>query len=316
MQKKTDIPSRWFNSWPFHPLVGGHLTFPKGHLTIPKRPQRIARLAASLQSFWTSQVKTCRKLLCRWIWMIFFSPGNSLGCYPPEQTNMSVEYHQIFNWRYIFKWFWFHCHVSFRGANLQRWAFSKPHLAPWAFLRHLSTSHLGIPNTSKMLIKIIGFLLVTSHVPSTGGFKTSLERGGGGDVLSLKIHGVFWGHFCIAGVFLFRFFCPKNTNTLKTIGFPSVYCGCFLFCFCAFFLSGFFLEPEEKIQIQIHPRNLTWIPKMAIFKRNHLFQVCDILGRSSKCKSHFNTYWMFPDWIGCEMCVFEKKKHGISWKQN
>ena len=28
--------------WPFHPLVGGHLTIWKGHLTIPKRPQRIA----------------------------------------------------------------------------------------------------------------------------------------------------------------------------------------------------------------------------------------------------------------------------------
>ena len=26
-----------------HPLVGGHLTFPKGHLTIPKRAERIAR---------------------------------------------------------------------------------------------------------------------------------------------------------------------------------------------------------------------------------------------------------------------------------
>ena len=25
------------SKWPFHPLVGGHLTIPKGHLTIPKR---------------------------------------------------------------------------------------------------------------------------------------------------------------------------------------------------------------------------------------------------------------------------------------
>ncbi len=25
------------SKWPFDPLVGGHLTFPKGHLTIPKR---------------------------------------------------------------------------------------------------------------------------------------------------------------------------------------------------------------------------------------------------------------------------------------
>ncbi len=29
--------------WPFHPLVGGHLTIQKGHLTIPKRSQKIAR---------------------------------------------------------------------------------------------------------------------------------------------------------------------------------------------------------------------------------------------------------------------------------
>ena len=31
------------SKWPFHPLVGGPLTFEKGHLTIPKRSQRIAR---------------------------------------------------------------------------------------------------------------------------------------------------------------------------------------------------------------------------------------------------------------------------------
>ncbi len=31
------------SKWPFHPLVGGHLTISKGHLTIPKRSQRIAR---------------------------------------------------------------------------------------------------------------------------------------------------------------------------------------------------------------------------------------------------------------------------------
>ena len=36
-------PTRWFKPWPFHPLVGGHLTISKGHLTIPKRSQRIAR---------------------------------------------------------------------------------------------------------------------------------------------------------------------------------------------------------------------------------------------------------------------------------
>ncbi len=31
------------SKWPFYPLVGGHFAFPKGHLTIPKRSQRIAR---------------------------------------------------------------------------------------------------------------------------------------------------------------------------------------------------------------------------------------------------------------------------------
>ena len=31
--------SRWFKPWPFDLLVGGHLTFPKGHITIPKRSQ-------------------------------------------------------------------------------------------------------------------------------------------------------------------------------------------------------------------------------------------------------------------------------------
>ena len=31
------------SKWPFYPLVGGHLTFERGHLTIPKRAQRIAR---------------------------------------------------------------------------------------------------------------------------------------------------------------------------------------------------------------------------------------------------------------------------------
>ena len=35
--------TRWFNSCPFHPLVGGHLTPWKGHLTIPKRSLWITR---------------------------------------------------------------------------------------------------------------------------------------------------------------------------------------------------------------------------------------------------------------------------------
>ena len=35
--------ARWFKPWTFHPLVGGRLTIEKGHLTIPKRSQRIAR---------------------------------------------------------------------------------------------------------------------------------------------------------------------------------------------------------------------------------------------------------------------------------
>ena len=41
MVYKLDIPGD--SKWPLYPLVGGHLTFPKGHLTIPKRSQRIAR---------------------------------------------------------------------------------------------------------------------------------------------------------------------------------------------------------------------------------------------------------------------------------
>ena len=36
----------WFNSWPFYPLIGGHLEFPKGHLTIPKRSP------AELPGYW------------------------------------------------------------------------------------------------------------------------------------------------------------------------------------------------------------------------------------------------------------------------
>ncbi len=41
-QKRTS--TRWFKPWPFHPLVGDHLTFPKGHVfTIPRRSQRTAR---------------------------------------------------------------------------------------------------------------------------------------------------------------------------------------------------------------------------------------------------------------------------------
>ena len=38
------------SKWPFHPLVGGHLAFPKGHLSVPKRSQRIAR-SANLSAF-------------------------------------------------------------------------------------------------------------------------------------------------------------------------------------------------------------------------------------------------------------------------
>ena len=38
---KKHIPGA--SKWPFDSLVGGHLTFPNGHLTIPKRAQRIAR---------------------------------------------------------------------------------------------------------------------------------------------------------------------------------------------------------------------------------------------------------------------------------
>ena len=41
------------SKWPFHPLVGSHLTIEKGHLTIPKRSQRIAR-QTNFTSFTTS----------------------------------------------------------------------------------------------------------------------------------------------------------------------------------------------------------------------------------------------------------------------
>ena len=40
--------TRWFNSCPFHPLLGGHLTPWKGHLTIPIRSLWITRLVV----FW------------------------------------------------------------------------------------------------------------------------------------------------------------------------------------------------------------------------------------------------------------------------
>ena len=39
---KNDL--RGDSKWPFHPLVGGHLTPSKGHLTIPKRSLWITRL--------------------------------------------------------------------------------------------------------------------------------------------------------------------------------------------------------------------------------------------------------------------------------
>ncbi len=51
------------SKWPFYPLVGGYLTFPKGHLAIPKRSQRIARS-------WTFFSASFRRFRC------FF---NSLG---------------------------------------------------------------------------------------------------------------------------------------------------------------------------------------------------------------------------------------------
>ena len=46
--KKTN--TRWFKSCPFHPLVGGHLTPWKGHLTIPKRSLWITR--HGYQNWW------------------------------------------------------------------------------------------------------------------------------------------------------------------------------------------------------------------------------------------------------------------------
>ena len=38
--------------------------------------------------------------------------------YPPQKTNMTIEYDLKDNGRYIFKWFFFHCHVSFPGGVL------------------------------------------------------------------------------------------------------------------------------------------------------------------------------------------------------
>ena len=43
------------SKWPFHPLVGGHLTIEKGHLTIPKRSQRIARQTFVYSLYFTSE---------------------------------------------------------------------------------------------------------------------------------------------------------------------------------------------------------------------------------------------------------------------
>ena len=49
--------------WPFYPLVGGHLTISKGHLTIPKRSQRIARLVnCSVSPFRFYQVEATPNL--------------------------------------------------------------------------------------------------------------------------------------------------------------------------------------------------------------------------------------------------------------
>ena len=36
-------PTPGDSKWPFHPLIGGHLTIEKGHLTIPKRSLWITR---------------------------------------------------------------------------------------------------------------------------------------------------------------------------------------------------------------------------------------------------------------------------------
>ena len=45
------------SKWPFYPLVGGHLTLEKGHLSIPKRSQRIARRIK--QHKYIPEVKLC-----------------------------------------------------------------------------------------------------------------------------------------------------------------------------------------------------------------------------------------------------------------
>ena len=52
------------SKWPFHPLVGGHLTIEKGHLTIPKRAQRIAMLLKVSKWNASSNMSPCQQPSC------------------------------------------------------------------------------------------------------------------------------------------------------------------------------------------------------------------------------------------------------------
>ena len=68
---KESKNARWFKSCPFHPLVGGHLTFPKGHLAIPKRSRLESPGYASFREFrrqWFVLGLDTRQLECAYPW--------------------------------------------------------------------------------------------------------------------------------------------------------------------------------------------------------------------------------------------------------
>ena len=59
------------SKWPFHPLVGGHLPIENGHLTIPKRSHRSARL----WYFHIAKIESSQ-------WILDTSSKSSLGRHP------------------------------------------------------------------------------------------------------------------------------------------------------------------------------------------------------------------------------------------
>ena len=53
--------------------------------------------------------------------MNYNEPSSTLLGTTPPKTNMTLENHHVqymFNRKYIFKWLFFHCHVSFRRVNI------------------------------------------------------------------------------------------------------------------------------------------------------------------------------------------------------